>query len=38
MKIKLKEVTVGEVAKGYKDNSIEGCFGYDGNLNIRPPY
>ena len=38
MKIKLKEVTVGEVANGYIDNDVEGCFGYDGNLNIRPPY
>lgn len=38
MKIELKKVTVGEVAKGYRDDATEGCFGYDGKLNIRPPY
>lgn len=38
MKISLKKVTVGQVAKGYKDDALEGCTGYDGLLNIRPPY
>ena len=38
MEIKLKEVTIGEVAKGYKDNNEEGIVGYNGLLNIRPAY
>lgn len=38
MKIELKEITVRELADGYKDNSEEGVFGYGGKLDIRPPY
>jgi len=38
MKIELKEITVRELAKGYKDNAEEGVVGYDGKLDIRPPY
>lgn len=38
MEIKLKEVTVGDVAKGYKDNGEDGVVGYNGLLNIRPAY
>jgi hypothetical protein len=38
MNIKLKEITVRELAKGYKDNSEEGVLGYGGKLDIRPPY
>lgn len=38
MKITLKEITIGEVAKGYKDNNEQGVVGYDGLLNIRPAY
>lgn len=38
MEINLKQVTIGEVAKGYKDNSEEGVIGYGGLLNIRPAY
>ena len=38
MKIELKEITVRELTKGYKDNGGDGVVGYDGTLDIRPPY
>jgi hypothetical protein len=38
MKIELKEITVRELAKGYKDNAEEGVVGFGGKLDIRPPY
>jgi len=38
MKIELKEITVCELAEGYKDNAEEGVVGYGGRLDIRPPY
>ena len=38
MEIKLKEITVRDIANGYVDNQEEGVFGYEGKLNIRPPY
>lgn len=38
MIIDLKEITIRELAKGYKDNAEEGVVGYDGKLDIRPPY
>lgn len=38
MKIKLKEIKVSDVAKGYADNNEEGVIGFDGKLNIRPKY
>lgn len=38
MKIKLKEITIKEVADGYKNNYEEGVVGYGGKLNIRPKY
>ncbi len=38
MKIELKEITVRELAEGYKDNAEEGVVGYGGRLDIRPPY
>jgi hypothetical protein len=38
MNIKLQEITVRELAKGYKDNAEEGIVGFDGKLDIRPPY
>lgn len=38
MKITLKEITIGELAKGYKDNAEEGVFAFDGKLDVRPPY
>ena len=38
MKIQLKNVTIGELAKGFKDNQEEGVIGFNGKLDIRPPY
>ena len=38
MKIELKEITVRELATGYKDNAEDGVVGFNGKLDIRPPY
>ena len=38
MKIELKEISIRELYKGYKDNADEGVVGYGGKLDIRPPY
>lgn len=38
MKIELKEITVRELAEGYKDNAENGVVGYGGRLDIRPPF
>ncbi len=38
MTIKQMEVTVGEITKGYIDNEEQGVRGYNGLLDIRPPY
>ncbi len=38
MRIELLEVTVGELAEGYQDNDEDGVVGFDGRLDIRPPY
>lgn len=38
MTIKLFEVTIGEVVKGYVNNEEQGVRGYNGQLDIRPPY
>lgn len=38
MKIELKEITVRELTNGYKDMEENGVVGYDGKLDIRPPY
>lgn len=38
MKIELKEISVRDVVSGYTDNNEEGIVGYNGNLDIRPPY
>lgn len=38
MKIELKEISIEDVCKGYKDDKEEGVVGYDGKLNIRPAY
>lgn len=38
MTIKQIEVTVGEITKGYINNDELGVRGYDGLLDIRPPY
>jgi len=38
MKIELKEISIKDVANGYKNDNEEWVFGYDGKLNIRPKY
>lgn len=38
MKIELKEITVRELTNGYQDNEENGVVGFDGKLDIRPPY
>ncbi len=38
MKIELTEITVRELADGYKDNAEDGVVGFGGKLDIRPPY
>lgn len=38
MNIQLKEITVRELTKDYQDNEENGVIGYDGKLDIRPPY
>lgn len=38
MKIELKEITVSDLITGYQDNQEYGVTGYDGKLDIRPPY
>ena len=38
MIIKLEEITVRELTKGYQDNDEQGVIGYGGKLDIRPPY
>ncbi|MGY8939183.1 MAG: HNH endonuclease family protein [Flavobacteriales bacterium] len=38
MDIELKEITVRELTQGYQDNNEDGVIGFDGKLDIRPPY
>lgn len=38
MNIELKEITVKELTQGYQDNNENGVVGYNGKLDIRPPY
>ena len=38
MKIDLKKVKVQELTEGFEDNAEAGVVGYDGKLDIRPPY
>ncbi len=38
MKIELKEISVKELTKDYEDLGLDGVFGFDGKLDIRPPY
>ena len=38
MNIELKEITIRELTKGYEDNEEGGVIGFDGKLDIRPPY
>ena len=38
MNIELKEIKVRDLANGYQDNNENGVVGFDGKLDIRPPY
>ena len=38
MTIEKREVTVREITRGYVNNDEQGVRGYDGLLDIRPPY
>ncbi|MCS1409188.1 MAG: hypothetical protein M2R45_02367 [Verrucomicrobia subdivision 3 bacterium] len=38
MKIERKEITVCDLVNGYSDDGEGGVVGYDGKLDIRPPY
>ncbi|MFA5247939.1 MAG: DUF262 domain-containing protein [Candidatus Paceibacterota bacterium] len=38
MKIILKEIPIKEISEGYVDDVENGAFGYNGKLNIRPPF
>ena len=38
MKIELKEISIRELFEGYANNNENGVVGYNGKLNIRPPY
>lgn len=38
MNIELKEITIKELTNGYQDNQENGVVGYNGKLDIRPPY
>ena len=38
MEIELKNVSVGELVNGYHDDGEGGVVGYNGNLDIRPPF
>lgn len=38
LKIEEKKITVGEITKGYINNDEQGVRGYNGLLDIRPPY
>lgn len=38
MNIKLQEIAVRDVVKGYTDSAENGVVGYDGKLNIRPAF
>ena len=38
MKIELKEITIRELTNNYKDNQEDGVIGYNGKLDIRPPF
>lgn len=38
MNIELKEITVRDLTNGYTDNAEDGIIGYQGKLDIRPPF
>ena len=38
MDIELRNIAVGELVEGYRDDGEGGVVGYNGNLDVRPPY
>jgi Protein of unknown function DUF262/HNH endonuclease len=38
MNIELQEITIKELSNGFQDNAENGVVGFDGKLDIRPPY
>lgn len=38
MIVKLHEITIRDLVKGYRDDGEGGVVGYGGRLDIRPPY
>jgi len=38
MKIELKEISIRDIVKNYKNSDEEGVLGFDNKLNIRPKY
>lgn len=38
MNIELKEIKVRDLINGYQDNEENGVIGYNGKLDIRPPF
>ena len=38
MQIELKEITIRDLTNGYVDKADDGVIGYNGKLDIRPPY
>jgi len=38
MDITLKKISINDLVNNYQDNQEDGVVGYDGKLNIRPPY
>ncbi len=38
MNIQLKEIRISELSNGFQDNAENGVVGFDGKLDIRPPY
>lgn len=38
MEVKLKKITVKDLVENYKDHAEHGVIGFDGKLDIRPPF
>jgi len=38
MKIELKEISIQDLTKGYEDKQEDGVVGFNGKLDIRPPF
>lgn len=38
MVVRPKEITIGDIVRGYSDKGEDGVQGYGGKLDIRPPY